>query len=107
MNGISPSPFWMFQRTLNKMLKKHELIWNEIALLPYLLSQPLAVYRSRSDDFSRVVLAESEYSATIVLVISSTEHNGVLINEVKSAYPKESESLAVWEAQGLKIWPKK
>ncbi len=106
-SGVSESDILMFQRTVGKMLKKHDLSLEQIAQLPELLQNPLAIFLSQTNDFTKIVLTESEQAEKpIVVAVAKSEHNQQEINELKSAYPKEKWIVAEWIEKKLQIWKK-
>ncbi len=106
-NGVSDDEIRIFQRTVGKMLKKHDLSLEQIEKLPQLLQNPLAIFLSQKTDLTRVVLTEaSKEEKPIVVALSKEKLNGEEINELKSAYPKEEWVILEWIAQKLQLWKK-
>ncbi len=106
-NGFLEDDIIMFQKTVRKMIEKHNLSLAQIALLPEQLQNPLAIFISQQTELARIVLTEATHEENpIVVALTPTKLNATNINELKSAYPKEKWVLTAWSIKNLKIWGK-
>lgn len=94
-SGLPNQPIQVSVRILKGKSKQenHPFKLPDIAHLPNYLATPIAVFRSATTvSDTKVILTEMESNGVNILVIISPnrEYKGVLINDIRSIYPKDN-----------------
>ena len=106
VKGLPEGIIVLNQSVIKKAIGKHNLLWDHFLNLPEKISNPKAVYKSKSISDAFVVLIEQfdlQLKPVVVAIHVIPKRGKIVIENIASIYGKDIRQLKKWEEQNLKI----